>query len=85
MNMGARLDPTAIVVEEVEEESGVSNPGPTDIARELAQIKLDALAAAGKRSHLPQPLFWSLFHSRLAGLKSAKKQVRELEELFSNK
>lgn len=83
--MSAREETATVVAEILAEGDGVTNPGPTDIARELAQIRSDALAAAGKRSHLPQPLFWSLFHARLAELKSAKKRVRELEEIFSNK
>jgi len=75
----------AIVPDEEREEQGCSEPGPSDIARELERIKADTIAAADKRSHLPQPLFWSLFHSRLAEIRSAKKTVRELEELFSIK
>jgi len=77
--------PSADEVKTANETSGDGTSGPSDFARELNQVKADTLAAAGKRSHLPQPLFWSLFHARLAGLKNSKQAVRELEELFSTK
>ena len=80
--MGDRVEQLSEI--EVEDELPLE-PGPTDIAQELAKIKADTIEAAGKRSHLPQPLFWSLFHARLAELKSAKKQVRALQEIFSIK
>ena len=59
--------------------------GPSHMAQKLEQIKELTIAAAQKRSHLPQPLFWSLFHAQLAELKREKAAVRELEQLFAVK
>ena len=69
----------------IEEADSLDQDGRSDFARELEKIKEDTLAAAERRTHLPQPLFWSLFHARLAELKAAKKTVRELEEIFLQK
>lgn len=70
---------------EVEKSEESEETRRSDFSRALEKIKEDTLAAASKRSHLPQPLFWSLFHAQLASLKAEKKAVRELEELFSQK
>jgi hypothetical protein len=77
------LSDTQEVVDDSPEETAAQEP--SSIAQKLEQIKELTLAAAQRRSHLPQPLFWSLFHAQLAEVKREKKALRELEELFTTK
>ena len=52
-------------------------------AKELSKLKENVLRAANERERLPQPLFWSLFNSRLESLRSQKRKKRALEEVFN--
>lgn len=89
MGSGSRLGEVEILsdtqgaVDDSAEQTAAQQP--SSIAQKLEQIKELTLAAAQKRSHLPQPLFWSLFHAQLAEVKREKKALRELEELFTGK
>lgn len=56
----------------------------SDIADELSELKKTILRFSQERDRLPQPLFWSLFHSRIAEIKKIKNRCRELEELLGN-
>lgn len=53
------------------------------VAREIKRLKAASFSAASKRERLPQPLFWSLFHSALDDLRSSKKRSRKLNELLA--
>ena len=55
-------------------------PERTFIARRLARLKAATEHAAAKREHLPQPLFWSLFHSQLKEIRAEKERERLLRE-----
>ena len=52
------------------------------VAREIQRIKSATIEAAEKRDRLPQPLFWSLFHSALKEVRDAKKRKRDLADLL---
>lgn len=56
----------------------------SDIADELSELKRTILRFSQERDRLPQPLFWSLFHSRIAEIKKIKNRCRELEELLGD-
>lgn len=45
---------------------------PSELSRDLAQIKQSVVGIAKTREHLPQPLFWSLFHIRIQRIKRKK-------------
>ena len=68
-------------ISEVEEEP-VRVKEPTPIAEEIRRLQAATLASIEKRERLPQPLFWSLFHSELEKVRRAKKQERLLQEVL---
>lgn len=55
----------------------------TPIALELEQVRQATLQAAAKRNVLPQPLFWSLFHSRIKELKKEKSSERAIKQAIA--
>ena len=65
-----------------EEEEAVCVKEPTPVAEELRRLQAATIAAMEKRERLPQPLFWSLFHSELDKVRKAKKQERLLQEVL---
>ena len=54
----------------------------SEIARRLARLRKVTLDAAQKREHIPQPLFWSLFHAELDELRRQKELLRVVDSLF---
>ena len=63
-------------------------PSPSDgrerssIATELERLKTSTIEAAAKRERLPQPLFWSLFHSVISEVREKKRAQRVVDELL---
>lgn len=51
-------------------------------SRKVKELKRAVLDASSKRERLPQPLFWSLFRSRLSDIKRAKERTRLLRNLL---
>lgn len=52
------------------------------IAREIEHLQSTVLRFAKDRERLPQPLFWSLFNSRIKDIKREKELARLLRETF---
>ncbi|MBX7137227.1 MAG: hypothetical protein K1X83_04515 [Oligoflexia bacterium] len=52
------------------------------LAEELRDLKAKIFSAVAQRERMPQPLFWSLFNSRLHDIKRRKNLGRILEELL---
>lgn len=50
------------------------------VAREVDDLQKTILRLARDRERLPQPLFWSLFNSRLKDIKKQKELSRLLKE-----
>jgi hypothetical protein len=50
------------------------------VAANIDNLKATVKRLAAEREVLPQPLFWSLFHSRLAAIKKAKEVERVVGE-----
>jgi TATA-binding protein-associated factor Taf7 len=50
------------------------------VAREIENLQSTVLRYARERERLPQPLFWSLFNSRLRDIKKTKELERLLRE-----
>ena len=56
---------------------------PSETAIEIAKLKAAAMKAIAERGRLPQPLFWSLFNSKVQELKKGKAARRLLNELLA--
>ena len=52
------------------------------VAKEIQRLKTATIRAAQNRERLPQPLFWSLFHSSLKEVREAKEQERLISDLL---
>jgi len=57
-------------------------PTKTRLSEELDRLKRASIDALSKRETVPQPLFWSLFHSELAQLKRRKHLERFIQGVF---
>ncbi|MEY4701671.1 MAG: hypothetical protein RL326_1858 [Pseudomonadota bacterium] len=55
-------------------------PERSAIAREVEDLQKTVLRLARDRERLPQPLFWSLFNTRLRDIKKHKDLARLLKE-----
>jgi len=55
-------------------------PQRSAVAREVEDLQNTVLRLARDRERLPQPLFWSLFNSRLRDIKKHKDLARLLKE-----
>ncbi len=65
-----------------EDESAELVPTKSKLSEELDRLKRASIEALSTRERMPQPLFWSLFHSELAGLKKRKHLERFIEQVF---
>ncbi len=64
-----------------DEDVEVSEPAErSSVAREIDDLQKTILRLARDRERLPQPLFWSLFNSRLRDIKKSKSINRLLKE-----
>ena len=54
----------------------------SSIAKEIEGLQGTILRLARDRERLPQPLFWSLFNSRIREIKQNKEVRRVLQEAF---
>ena len=50
----------------------------TILAGKLSSLKSSTLRAISRRERLPQPLFWSLFHTEVNAIKERRKEKRKL-------
>lgn len=64
-----------------EDESSVAAE-KSSIAKEIEGLQTTILRLARDRERLPQPLFWSLFNSRIREIKQNKEVRRVLQEAF---
>lgn len=64
-----------------EDESSVATE-KSSIAKEIEGLQTTILRLARDRERLPQPLFWSLFNSRIREIKQNKEVRRVLQEAF---
>ena len=55
---------------------------PTALAEEIRGLKASIDRALGKRERLPQPMFWSLFHSRIKDIRRKRELTRVLDGVF---
>jgi hypothetical protein len=53
------------------------------LARELIALKSKAFELSEARARIPQPLFWSLFNSKLKDIKQRKALERNVKELLT--
>ncbi|RIL12548.1 MAG: hypothetical protein DCC75_00170 [Proteobacteria bacterium] len=58
------------------------DPELSETAREIRELLQISADAAQRRARLPQPLFWSLFHSRINDIKRRKRAQRLLGDIF---
>ena len=57
-------------------------PEKSAIAKEIETLQETILRLARNRERLPQPLFWSLFHSRISDIKRNKELSRLLKDVL---
>lgn len=55
---------------------------PTVLASKLDRLKSATLNVVRSRNRLPQPFFWSLFHSELQEIKKQKAHERLIRKIF---
>lgn len=65
-----------------EEESNIKG-SKSNLSNELIRLKSSVNKAINQREHLPQPLFWSLFNSKIKELREQKEDIRRVEDLLS--
>lgn len=65
------------VIAEVDEEDFTSPSGPTLLAKRLRRLKSAAWTVTESRERVPQPFFWSLFHSEVDTLRKRRAEQRE--------
>ena len=63
-----------------EQDVATGTPEKSAIAQDISNLRDTILRLARDRERLPQPLFWSLFNSRLKDIKKTKEQERLLRE-----
>ncbi len=50
------------------------------VAQDIERLKSTVTRLAAEREVLPQPLFWSLFHTRLSAIRKQKEISRVVED-----
>ena len=61
----------------MEEDSDTPNPRePSALAADIQDLKRTVRRLAEDRERIPQPLFWSLFHTRLEAMRKQKELSR---------
>lgn len=71
------------VIDEVEEASTEDAAERSRVADEIEDLRATILRLAKDRERLPQPLFWSLFNSRLKDIKRSKELSRLLNDVLN--
>jgi hypothetical protein len=66
----------------VDDEGGNERAERSHTAKEIADLQDRILRLASNRERLPQPLFWSLFHSRISEIKKNKELARLLNDVL---
>ncbi len=56
--------------------------GRSPLAVAVEKLRKTSVDAAASRERLPQPLFWSLFNSKLKEIKEDKEKTRKLKDIF---
>ena len=70
--------------EDLQEDEGTHVvPERSSVAERIERVRSATLKAAEKREHLPQQLFWSLFHAELEEIRKEKKLKRALNDIFN--
>lgn len=52
------------------------------LSQELSNLQHSVLKAVASRDCLPQPLFWSLFNSKIKELRERKESLRKIDQLL---
>jgi hypothetical protein len=65
-----------------EDTEAVEPSGKSAIATEIENLQEKVLRFARERERLPQPLFWSLFNSRIKDIKRNKELSRLLKDVL---
>ena len=74
---------SALDVEEIDEDSETPKAvTPSELAQEIKELQQSVSSAMQKRERLPQPLFWSLFNSRIKDMRKRREALRTLNSLL---
>ncbi|MBP9838495.1 MAG: hypothetical protein KBC84_07250 [Proteobacteria bacterium] len=60
-----------------EEEALYQEEQNSQLSKKVDKLREVSLKAIAARERVPQPLFWSLFHSRLNEIKEKRKSLRK--------
>ncbi len=71
------------VIEVTDEDENAAR-APSEIAIEIERLKKIVTQLASDREMLPQPLFWSVFHSQLDEVRKKKELKRMLNKVFGD-
>ena len=55
----------------------------SDLSHDVKKLKTSVNRVIQERAYLPQPLFWSLFNSKIKELRGRKESTRRIEDLLS--
>ncbi len=55
---------------------------PSDVCLSVRRLQGSAMKAIASRERLPQPLFWSLFHSEIEQIKRVKERNRAMRKIL---
>lgn len=55
---------------------------PSELAQEIKELQSSITRAIEKRERLPQPMFWSLFNSRIKDMRKRRELLRTLNSLL---
>ncbi len=72
---------TADTVKSSEEKEA---PVKSGVSKEIERLLSTSAALSRTRERLPQPLFWSLFHSQIRDIKKKKRLDRLLQDIFGD-
>lgn len=54
----------------------------SELAQEISELQASITKAISKRERLPQPMFWSLFNSRIKDIRKRRELMRVLSEFL---
>lgn len=70
------------IEQECDESEPVAPATPSELAQEIKALQESVTRAMEKRERLPQPLFWSLFNSRVKDMRKRRELLRTLNSLL---
>ena len=80
--MASEYQPDPVSGENAAGDERPAQAAVSELTLALRRLQQATVAAASRREHLPQPLFWSLFCTEIAKIKHRKAKQRRIKETF---